>query len=151
MNVSIPVSVLTALIDMASSHTEDIESGLEDGTYEAADNKDLPQKKATIAEASTIYAAFLKAAKTDCVTVTTGVPESEQQSSFQNATLQSASDALAFSVATDIAIPPAVAQVGEGAVADYLRDNLRIAAVAMPGLAFTIQLGKSDAAERGAV
>jgi hypothetical protein len=56
--------VLTQLIQMADSHVEDIESGLEDGTYEAADNTDLPEKQKALESAK----AFCEALPSDLVT-----------------------------------------------------------------------------------
>lgn len=36
---------LATVIDMATSHIDDIESGLDDGTYDASENTDAPQKR----------------------------------------------------------------------------------------------------------
>ena len=42
------VAALKACVAMASSHVEDIESGLADGTYNPADNTDLPEKQQAV-------------------------------------------------------------------------------------------------------
>ncbi len=39
------LSCLATVIDCANSHVEDIETGLEDGTYDKADNQDLGEKQ----------------------------------------------------------------------------------------------------------
>ncbi len=43
--VSMPRAILESLIAMANSHVEDIESGIEEGIYERADNDDIGQKR----------------------------------------------------------------------------------------------------------
>lgn len=53
--ISVPRNVLASLIDMANSHVEDIQSGIEDGTYEAAENKDLGIKQQAVEMAEAIY------------------------------------------------------------------------------------------------
>lgn len=52
--VSISTTLLRALVSMASAHVEDVESGLDDHTYDAAANKDLPEKQAAVAQAGKI-------------------------------------------------------------------------------------------------
>lgn len=54
--IAIPAHILTALIGMANSYVEDIESGLNDGTYDAADNLDFPEKKEQVELAEKILA-----------------------------------------------------------------------------------------------
>ena len=41
---SLDLGALASVIDMANSHIEDIQSGLEDGTYEKQDNVDIDDK-----------------------------------------------------------------------------------------------------------
>lgn len=55
--IAIPATLLAALIAMAKSHVEDIETGLDDGTYDAADNLTFPDKKQQVAEAETLFTA----------------------------------------------------------------------------------------------
>lgn len=83
----------------------------------------------------------------DRVKIETGLSEGDQQSSFQNATLQGAGDRLAFSVATEMDIPEDVSSQGEIAVADYLREQFSKATAVVPNLRFDIQLGVSHAVE----
>lgn len=52
--VSISTTLLGALVSMASAHVEDVESGLDDHSYEAESNKDLPEKQAAVAQAEKI-------------------------------------------------------------------------------------------------
>ena len=47
-NISVPRALLVDLMDMAKDHVNDIETGLEDGTYEKFANSDLDRKKAAI-------------------------------------------------------------------------------------------------------
>lgn len=61
-NVSLTRAVLASLLDMARDHVQDIESGIEDGTYSAAENADLDGKKAAL-EATE---AALKADASSC-------------------------------------------------------------------------------------
>ena len=42
---TIDMRSLATVIDCARDHVQDVESGLEDGTYEPAENKDLPKKQ----------------------------------------------------------------------------------------------------------
>lgn len=58
--VIVPADVLASLIGMANSHIEDIETGIEDGTYDASDNSDLGEKQAAAAAAETLYAAVTR-------------------------------------------------------------------------------------------
>lgn len=58
--IAIPAALLAALIGMAKTHVEDIETGLEDGTYEAADNLDFPDKQQALAEAEALLASGAK-------------------------------------------------------------------------------------------
>lgn len=43
--ICIEVATLASLVEMATSHVEDIESGLEDGTYEFNGNQDIAEKR----------------------------------------------------------------------------------------------------------
>lgn len=56
-NICIPKKLLSALIDMASEHVQDIESGIEDGTYSAAENEDLGDKQLALSFAEAHYQA----------------------------------------------------------------------------------------------
>lgn len=47
----VPVEILRSLISMAQSHVEDINSGIEDGTYLASENEGIGEKEAHIASA----------------------------------------------------------------------------------------------------
>ncbi len=63
-SINVPQQVLSALIDMACLHVQDIETGIVDGTYEAAENKDLGTKQKSVAVAQIIYSeATLSASK----------------------------------------------------------------------------------------
>ena len=53
--VPVPSGVLAALIEMANAHIEDIETGLEDGTYVRSENSDLPDKQAAVKVAEQLY------------------------------------------------------------------------------------------------
>lgn len=55
-NVMISKAILSKLIDMAMEHARDIVSGIEDGTYAAAENKDIGAKWAAVNAAQMIYA-----------------------------------------------------------------------------------------------
>lgn len=43
--ICIEVATLASLVEMATSHVEDIESGLQDGTYHFTDNQDIAEKR----------------------------------------------------------------------------------------------------------
>lgn len=58
--IAIPAALLAALIGMAQSHVEDIETGLEDGTYEADDNLTFPDQQIALAEAEALLASDAK-------------------------------------------------------------------------------------------
>lgn len=77
------------------------------------------------------------------VVIEFGVPEDEQEGSFMNSTLQGAGDDLAFSVATEVEVPPEIAARGEGAVGVYLRSVLDAAAGVVSGVRFHVQMGPS--------
>ena len=51
-------ALFIALLRMAEQHVEDIDSGVEDGTYDAEDNRDLPAKQASIMEANELAQAM---------------------------------------------------------------------------------------------
>lgn len=82
------------------------------------------------------------------VCIQTGYSEEHQESSFMNATLQG-SGAVAFSIATHIAVPEEVSAQGEDHVADYLRSALKAAAEAAAeyGLTFHAQVGAARGIE----
>jgi deoxyhypusine synthase len=80
--------------------------------------------------------------ETDQVKVTTGIDEQEQQSSFQNATLQSANRLVAMSIATNLVIEGA-AEMTEVELADKIVQYLDTAAQSIPGLSFEVQVGPS--------
>lgn len=56
-HIRVPAHVLASLIDMAKSHVEDIESGIEEGIYSASENTDLPDKVADVDAADKLYQA----------------------------------------------------------------------------------------------
>lgn len=47
-------NAIGAIVDMAESHVDDIDSGLQDGIYDAAENQDLDRKKDSIAMVSSV-------------------------------------------------------------------------------------------------
>lgn len=53
--VTLPASVLAALIDMSNSHVEDIHTGIEDGPYLASENRDIDEKEAAVKAAEAAY------------------------------------------------------------------------------------------------
>lgn len=53
--IGVPSNVLASLIDMANSHIQDIESGIEDGTYLASENKDIDSKQLAAETADELY------------------------------------------------------------------------------------------------
>lgn len=55
--VAIPEAVLTSLLGMAQSHVEDIQTGLEDGHYEASNNADIGDKEKNLALAEEALAS----------------------------------------------------------------------------------------------
>lgn len=48
------VEVLESVVAMSGAHIEDIETGLEDGTYERSENLDLPKKKLALQDIETM-------------------------------------------------------------------------------------------------
>lgn len=57
-DVTISRALLQSLIAMANHHLEDIDTGLEDGTYEANDNQDIDQKHEDVRKAETLLAGI---------------------------------------------------------------------------------------------
>lgn len=53
-NVVVSLDLLGVLVSMATAHAEDIEEGLNDGTYDASENEDFPSKKLAIAQAQAL-------------------------------------------------------------------------------------------------
>lgn len=49
------VNALALVLSMANSHIEDIESGLEDGTYEASENLDIDEKNAAVQRIQSLH------------------------------------------------------------------------------------------------
>lgn len=81
------------------------------------------------------------------VTLETGICAGAQESSFMNATLQSAGPRVAFSIATFVAVPADVIAGGEVAVAGYLNTLLARLATQEPALSFEVQVGPEDDSE----
>ena len=81
------------------------------------------------------------------VTLETGICADAQESSFMNATLQSAGTALAFSIATFIDVPASVIADGEVAVARYLQALLTRVTKQEPALGFEVQVGPENEAD----
>jgi len=77
------------------------------------------------------------------VNITTNVPESEQMSEFQNATLQSSDDNTAISIATHLSFPDAVTDAGPEAIARYVELTLNQACKNIRSLSFEVQIGES--------
>jgi len=57
--IGMDMSVLASVVDMAERHVEDILSGLEDGTYEKEENKDIDQKVEALGKLQEFMAANL--------------------------------------------------------------------------------------------
>ena len=70
-----------------------------------------------------------------------GIPETVQESSFANATLQGPGS-VAFSIATYVEITTEVAAKGQRAVAAFLREKLT--PIATNGVTFVVQIGKAN-------
>lgn len=79
------------------------------------------------------------------VTIERGIPADQQESSFMNATLQTAGDST-VSIATYIAVPDGMS---ESDVAHHLQAYLRDVTRAFPVLSFHVQVGPTDEIERG--
>ena len=77
------------------------------------------------------------------IEIRSGVPAGAQETSFMNATLQSAGTELAFSVAVHVEVPLA-AQTSEQALADHLRE-LFASLAADPTISIEIEIGPEDA------
>ena len=58
LSLVVPTYTLKWLLDMANSHIEDIESGLADGTYLAADNSDIAYKRGVVDTAVALLRQF---------------------------------------------------------------------------------------------
>jgi hypothetical protein len=69
--------------------------------------------------------------------------EDAQAGSFMNATLQSAGDEIAFSIATTVMVPGIVVAQGLWAVAHYINETLHAASQVSEGLSFEAQVGPS--------
>lgn len=67
--VSLPAAIVAHLIDMSRTHVDDVESGIEDGTYDAAENVDLPSKQKSVEEAERLYRLALMPDKTPAMAV----------------------------------------------------------------------------------
>jgi len=78
------------------------------------------------------------------VIVDTGICGDDQQSSFCNATLQSAGQDVEFSIATKLDIPAAVLAGGDAAVGKYIKITLKRASMTVPGLSFKAQVGAAS-------
>lgn len=52
------LSALISVIGMANSHVEDIETGIHDGTYSAAENADLTAKQAAVTRIGNLFASL---------------------------------------------------------------------------------------------
>jgi hypothetical protein len=77
------------------------------------------------------------------VSIESGIPAAEQESSFMNATLQdTVGGELSFSVATYIGMP-VYYETSEGLLEEYLFDLLREIAAKYP-LRFEVQIGPTD-------
>jgi len=84
------------------------------------------------------------------VTVQTGINETDQEGSFQNATLQGIGDNLAASIETRITVPPRIIEQGEIATSMYIKGVLMAAQNAVDGnLAFNVRMGLSRDAMNG--
>lgn len=81
------------------------------------------------------------------VKITGGICGDDQQGSFENATMQTAGDYLAFSIKTTLAVPDSVANQGEPVAARYIETVLERASGLVPGLAFEVQLGPNETPE----
>lgn len=77
------------------------------------------------------------------VTVDAGTDEDQQESSFMNATLQGAGEAVVMSISTSLEVPEDVIANGEASIAKYVQKVLSIAASSCPGLSFQVQVGPS--------
>ncbi|WP_354335287.1 MULTISPECIES: hypothetical protein [unclassified Undibacterium] len=54
-NVFISKKILASLIDMSRLHVDDIETGIEDGTYISSENEDIDIKSKNLGLAETLY------------------------------------------------------------------------------------------------
>ncbi len=77
------------------------------------------------------------------VTIEKGVPESEQTSSFINATLDGFGEKVAISIATYIKVPDSMKNAGEDEIASYVENILTSACKASDQLVFDVKIGRS--------
>ena len=85
---------------------------------------------------------------TQLVQVELDASEYDQEGSFMNATLQSAGEAVAMSIATSLEVPVDVIARGQQAIAEYVQTVLSAAAGSCNGLNFEVQIGPSREAMR---
>ncbi len=76
---SLNLDMLSMVIDNARAHVDDIGGGLEDGTYEASENADFPEKKAALAHVEAWHASAIQAQQIDVVAAP--VPKADKASS----------------------------------------------------------------------
>ncbi|WP_176331434.1 hypothetical protein [Burkholderia vietnamiensis] len=53
--VPVPAHLLERIVDMAKSYVGDIESGLEEGIYDVAENRDLPEKQRAVEQVEQLH------------------------------------------------------------------------------------------------
>ncbi|CAN7651327.1 hypothetical protein LJR129_005085 [Acidovorax sp. LjRoot129] len=61
--ITIDQQALAILVACASTHVEDIETGLAEGLYEKAENQDLPEKQKAVQTAEALIRSMTESAK----------------------------------------------------------------------------------------
>lgn len=56
--VKVPVSLLATLVGLAESQVDDVESGIEEGIYDAAENADIDACRKAVDDATVLLDAF---------------------------------------------------------------------------------------------
>lgn len=79
---SLNLDMLDMVIDNAMAHVDDIAEGLEDGTYEASENTNFPEKKAALAHVQAWHASASRVQKIDVGVA--AVPTADKASSLHS-------------------------------------------------------------------
>ena len=128
-----PADQLGFVIEMARSHVDDVDSGIEDGTYDASDNEDIEEKRlalnATYALQGRLIACLEVCDGVDTaqlVNMGKGAMNRQRDRAYQDRRLYLEMREMLLSIVHDLGITEACDKLGLNGTATKLKEALRL-------------------------
>lgn len=129
----VPADQLGFVIEMARSHVDDVDSGIEDGTYDASDNDDIEEKRLALNATYALQGRLIACLEacdgvdtTQLVDMGKGAMNRQRDRAYQDRNLYLEMREMLLSIVHDLGITEACDKRGLNGTAIKLKEALRL-------------------------